>query len=84
MIGSKVTATLLIGWILSIGGVAWGRVCAGSRRNRFVLILSNCQFSSVINLDLALIFSELVSRSIQSISCNVRLSVVCLLLVALV
>ena len=27
LIGSKVTATLPVGWILSIGGVALGRVC---------------------------------------------------------
>ena len=29
--GSKVTAILLIGWILPIGGVALGRVCVCSR-----------------------------------------------------
>ena len=33
---SKVTAILLKGWILPIGGVAWGRVCACSLRSRLV------------------------------------------------
>ena len=31
IIGSKVTGICLNGWILSIGGVASGRVCACSR-----------------------------------------------------
>ena len=34
--GSKVTAILLKGWILPIGGVASGRVCACSMRSRLV------------------------------------------------
>ena len=36
--GSKVTAILLKGWILPIGGVALGRVCACSLRSRLVFI----------------------------------------------
>jgi hypothetical protein len=32
--GSKVTAILLEGWILLVGGVALGRVCACSLRSR--------------------------------------------------
>ena len=36
MINSKVTTILLEGWILSIGGVASGRVCAYSLRSRLV------------------------------------------------
>ena len=35
--GSKVTAILLKGWTLPIGGVASGRVCACSLRSRLVL-----------------------------------------------
>ena len=34
--GSKVTAILLKGWILPIGGAASGRVCACSLRSRLV------------------------------------------------
>ena len=34
--GSKVTAILLKGWILPIGGIASGRVCACSLRSRLV------------------------------------------------
>ena len=34
--GSKVTVILLKGWILPIGGVASGRVCACSLRSRLV------------------------------------------------
>jgi hypothetical protein len=36
IIGSKVTAILLSGWILPIGGVASGMVCACSLRSRLV------------------------------------------------
>ena len=36
IIGSKVTAILLNGWILSIGGASSGRVCACSLRSRLV------------------------------------------------
>ena len=36
--GSKVTAILLNGWILSIGGASSGRVCSCSLRSRLVLI----------------------------------------------
>ena len=39
--GSKVTAILLKGWILPIGGVASGRVCACSLRSR--LVSTNCE-----------------------------------------
>ena len=35
--GSKGTAILLKGWILSIGGASLGRVCACSLRSRLVL-----------------------------------------------
>ena len=38
MIGSKVTTVLLEGWILPIGGVASGRVCACSLRSRLVIL----------------------------------------------
>ena len=41
--GSKVTAILLKGWILPIGGVASGRVCACSLRS---MLVSNSQDSS--------------------------------------
>ena len=34
--GSKVTVILLKGWLLPIGGVVWGRVCACSLRSRLV------------------------------------------------
>ena len=34
--GSKVTVILLKGWLLPIGGVASGRVCACSLRSRLV------------------------------------------------
>ena len=37
--GSKVTAILLKGWILLIGGVALGRVFACSLRSRLVFLL---------------------------------------------
>ena len=36
--GSKVTAILLNGWILPVGGVASGRVCACSLRSKLVYI----------------------------------------------
>ena len=36
--GSRVTAILLNGWVLPVGGVASGRVCACSLRSRFVSI----------------------------------------------
>ena len=39
--GSRDTAILLKGWILSIGEVASGRVCACSLRSRLVLLISN-------------------------------------------
>ena len=39
--GSKVTAILLKGWILPIGGVALGRVCACSLCNRLVYLLTS-------------------------------------------
>ena len=35
--GSRVTAILLNGWILPIGGVLSGRVCACSLRSRLVI-----------------------------------------------
>ena len=38
--GSKVTAMLLKGWILPIGGVASGRVCACSLRSRLVTYMT--------------------------------------------
>ena len=41
IIGSKVTETLLEGWILPVGGVASGRVCACSLCSRLVLIHIN-------------------------------------------
>ena len=34
--GSRVTAILLNGWVLPVGGVASGRVCACSLRSRLV------------------------------------------------
>ena len=34
--GSKVTAILLTGWILPVGGASAGRVCACSPRSRLV------------------------------------------------
>ena len=37
--GSTVTAILLNGWILPIGGASSGRVCACSLRNRLVFNL---------------------------------------------
>ena len=37
--GSKLTAILLKGWILTFGGVSLGRVCACSLRSRLV----NCK-----------------------------------------
>ena len=39
--GSKVTTILLKGWIFPIGGLALGRVCACSLRNRLVCLI-NC------------------------------------------
>ena len=36
IIGSKVTAILLNGWVLPVGGVASGRVCACSLHSRVV------------------------------------------------
>ena len=39
MIGSKVTAILMNGWILPICGVVLGRVCISSLRSRLVLFL---------------------------------------------
>ena len=38
--GSKVTAILLNGWILPIGGASSGRVCSCSLRSRLVFIVS--------------------------------------------
>ena len=38
IVGSKVTAILLNGWVFPIGGVTSGRVCACSLRSRLVLI----------------------------------------------
>ena len=37
--GLKFTAILLNGWILPIGGVALGRVCACSLRSKLVFLL---------------------------------------------
>ena len=34
--GSRVTAILLNGWVLPVGGIALGRVCACSLRSRLV------------------------------------------------
>ena len=39
--GSKVTAVLLVGWILPIGGVASERVCACSLRSRLVFTMAS-------------------------------------------
>ena len=39
--GSKVTAILMKGWILPIGVVALGRVCAYNLRSRLVLMYIN-------------------------------------------
>ena len=41
IIGSKVTAILLNGWVLLIGGAASGRVCACSLRSRLVSLASD-------------------------------------------
>ena len=41
--GSKVTAILLNGWILRIGGVSSGRVCSCSLRSRLVLGLERLE-----------------------------------------
>ena len=42
--GSKVTAILLNGWCLPIGGASSGRVCACSLRSRLVLKLNDFWF----------------------------------------
>ena len=44
LVGSKVTAILMKGWILSIGGVALGRVCVCSMLSRLVWFCQNLFF----------------------------------------
>ena len=47
--GSTVTAILLKGWILSIGGFSSGRVCACSLRTRLVLVLLPKSFPLLVS-----------------------------------
>ena len=46
--GSKVTALLLNGWVLSIFGVSLGRVCACSMRRWFVFKRRHITFKNLV------------------------------------
>ena len=59
--GSKVTAILLKGWTLPIGGASSGRVCTFSLRSRLVILIFMYFIKMLLNTDfekLGLFYSE--------------------------
>ena len=62
--GSKVTAILLKGWILPIGGVALGRVCACSLRSRLVQRNIEHFWQHVLFLESTVLYSAIAKTGV--------------------
>ena len=58
IIGSKVRAILLKGWILTVGGVAWGRVCAQPAKQALLQFVFGNYFASRLYFLESLIYIE--------------------------